>query len=389
MAEQAEAAPPAADTDEVQLTQVRVPIADAADAFSIPDESGRFPIVVLTGERSRVRNELVLAGLALLAVAILFGPNLAVQGALIAIGGALVVLGVFQSFIVRIPEGAQALGLRRGRFERILPAGVHVLPPWIAVSHVITKREIPFVATGLAIPTSDDVRVDVQVLITFTIEAADRFIFSISAPDFDTVCAAASQDSLRRLLRGIPSDHVLDLAGTESETLRTAIGADLEPYGVVVHAVVLMSIVPPAAYMASLEARRIAEVQRAELVERHALAKRLQADRLELERSEAEARRKLLEIEAANEAYRLEQLQARLAAYPKAASWDFDSQRMDVARAMAGNDRALLAVGDPAKLTESLLLSGSAEDGAPEPGTPAPSRPRRRAKATGEPDSTS
>ena len=88
-----------------------------------------------------------------------------------------VVLGVFQSFVVRIPEGAQALALRRGRFERTLPAGVHILPPWIAVTHVVTKREIPFAAPGHQVPTADGVRVDIDLLITFSIEAADRFVF--------------------------------------------------------------------------------------------------------------------------------------------------------------------------------------------------------------------
>jgi regulator of protease activity HflC (stomatin/prohibitin superfamily) len=349
------------EVEPTQLTQVKVPISDAGDALATPDASGRFPIVVLTGGRSRIRNEFVVAGVAMLAIGFFAPLDFAVQGVLVGLGGVVLVIGAFLSFIVRVPEGAQALLLRRGRFHRILPAGSHVLPPWIGVSHVVTKREIPFVATGYAVPTSDDVRVDVQVLLTFTIDAADRFVYAISAPDFDVVCAAASQEALRRLVRSIGSDHVLDLAGTESEALRDAIGADLASYGVTVHAVVLTSIVPPAAYMASLEATRLAVVQRAEDTERHTLERRKQANRLELERDHAEGRRKLLEIDAANEAYRLEQIEARIAAYPAAAKWDFDTQRMDVARALAGNDRALLAVGDPAKLTEALLVSGRDE----------------------------
>ena len=82
--------------------------------------------------------------------------------------------------------------------------------------------------------------------------AADRGRF---VAVFDQVCQAASQDALRRLVRGMPSETVLDMAGAESETLRVSIGVDLEGYGVVVHKVVLIAVRPPDAYMASLEAR--------------------------------------------------------------------------------------------------------------------------------------
>lgn len=354
---------PAAAAYTVQLTQVRVPIADAADAFAIPDASGRFPIVVLTGERSRIRNEFVIAGAVLIVVALIFDLNIAVRGGLMAVAVAALFIGVFQSFVVHIPEGSQALALRRGRFDRVLPAGVHYLPPWIAVTHVVTKREIPFVVPGAAVPNADGVRIDMDLLITFAIDAAERFVFSISAPDFDLVCAAASQDALRRLVRGIGSQDVLDLAGESSEELRAAIGTALEDYGVVVHKVVIVAVRPPADYMASLEARRLSEVQQAEQAEQHLLDRRRLADRIDLLRQDAEERRNLIELEAANESLRLERLQTRIATFPEAARWDFDGQRLEVARALAGNDRALLSVGDPGRLTDAFVGAELREGG--------------------------
>ncbi|HEX5039698.1 MAG TPA: SPFH domain-containing protein [Candidatus Limnocylindria bacterium] len=367
---------------ESQLTQVKVPIADAADAFSIPDASGRFPIVVLTGERSRIRNDFVVVGIGLLAIGIIVNMGIAARGGLIVAAAAVIFLGVVRSFIIRVPEGAQALTLRAGRFDRVLAAGNHVLPPWIAVTHVVTKREIPFTTSVTQVPTGDGVRIDVGLLITFSIDAADRFVFAISAPDFDLVCSAASQDALRQLVRGIASEAVLDLAGAESDALRDVLGRALDDYGVKVHKVVIVSVHPPNDYMASLEARRLATVQQAEQAERHALERRRQADRIDLERQRAEEERKLIEIEAANESLRLERLQERLAAYPQAARWDFDGQRLDIARALAGNERALLAVGDPAKLTEAMLVADRGADlpmPAPKAGAaPARGTPRGR-----------
>jgi regulator of protease activity HflC (stomatin/prohibitin superfamily) len=355
-------APPPTTTYDVQLTQVRVPISDAADAFTVPDAEGRFPIVVLTGERSRIRNEFVAAGVIAIVVSFFFELNLALRGGLAGVGVLLLFLGVFQSFRVMVPEGSQALTLRRGRFDKAIPAGMHFLPPWVAVTHVVTKREIPFLAPGRQVPTADGVRVDIDLLLTFAIEAADRFVFSISAPDFDLVCNAASQDALRRLVRGIGSSEMLDLAGKESDELRTGIGEALEAYGVTVNKVVIMAVRPPADYMASLEARRLAEVQQAEQTERHKLELRRQADGIDLERQAVEERKRLIALEAANETLRLEQLQARLAAYPEAARWDVESQRLDVARALAGNERALLSVGDPARLMEAYVGAELRED---------------------------
>ncbi len=377
----------AAATYTMQLSQVQVPIADAAQAFVIPDASGRFPIVVLTGERSRIRNEFVAAGVVMILLAVVFELALVARGALIAVALGAIFIGVVQSFIVRVPEGSQALALRRGRFDRVLPAGVHYLPPWIAVTHVVTRREIPFVVPGIDVPTSDGVRVDIDLVITFAIEGAERFAFSISAPDFDVVCSAASQDALRQMVRGIGSQDVLDLAGASSDELRAAIGGALDTYGVVVHKVVIMAVRPPAEYMASLEARRLAEIRQAEQAEQHILDRRRLADQIDLLRHGAEERRNLIELEAANEALRLERLQSRLATFPDAARWDFEGQRLDVARALAGNDRALLSVGDPGRLTDALVgseLRDAIQGGAaPSPAVtppaddPTPPRPRR------------
>ncbi len=379
-------APPAqalAPAYEVQLTQVRVPLADAADAFAVPDESGRFPIVILTGARSRIRNEFLAAGAGLLLIALIFDVSVAARAAILTGGAALLVLAVFRSFIVRVPEGAQALALRRGRFDRIIPAGSHILPPWIAITHVVTKREIPFVASASQVPTVDGVRIDMDVLVTFVIEAAERFTFAISTPDFDLVLAAATQDALRQFARGVKSQDVLDSAGAASESLRESIGSEMTDYGIEIHKVVVVAVRPPLDYMASLEARRLAEVQLAELEQAHVLERRRQTDRIDLMRHRAEEQRKLVELEAGNEEVRLQLLEARISAYPTGARWDFDTQRMDVAKALAGNDRAFLAVGDPATLTDALLVADH-RDAPSKPTENATPKPRRARRPAGE-----
>jgi hypothetical protein len=120
---------------------------------------------------------------------------------------------------------------------------------------------------------------------------------------------------------------------------------------------------PPAEFMASREARRLAILQRAEESERHALELLRQADAAELERERIAARRAAIELEAANEVERLVRLEDRLRDYPNAVHWDVESQRLEVARALAGNTRAMVQVGPGSDVAASLLMHTLPEDG--------------------------
>lgn len=363
------AAVPPSSVQTVQLTQVRVPLNEAAQAFETPDPAGRLPIVLLAGPRSAVLREVFLIALILIAAGLLLDLAAPVRTALIALGALLIFVAVFRSFLVRVPEGARALVIRSGRYHRTLGPGIFVLPLWIPVSHLVTAREIPFDVPAAEVPTSDGVRTDVDILLTFAIEQPELFVFSISAQDFDQVCQATSLDALRRLIRGIHSEAILDLAGAESEHLQEEIGRGLAAYGVRVRRVVLTHVRPPSQYLHSIEARRIAVVQRAEEVERLALEQHRQAGRDALDRQRVVAQRDIVDLEATNEQLRLGRLAARLEAYPDAARWDFESERLAVARALAGNSRAMLHVGDPSRVADALIFPDIVMPG------PGPERP--------------
>ena len=361
----------------LQLTQARVPLDEAGEAFTVADPSGRLPIVVLPSQPFRIRNGFVVTGFVAIVVALVFDTAIAIRGGLIGVGAIAIFLGVFQSFIVPVPEGARALLLKGGRYHRTLGAGRHVVPPWIVVSHVVTMREIPFDALAGAVSTADNVRVDVDVLLTFTIDAPERFVFAISAPDFDQVCQASALDAIRTLVRTKRAGEILDLSSADTTALQSVIGAALTPYGVVVQRVVIIHVQPPLEFMASLESRRLASVRLDEQTEQHALEERLLADRESLGRQRVAHQRERIELEAANEALRLQNLESRLAAYPNAARRDIEEQRIEVARALAGNTRAMVQVGGNGDVADALIMH-TLTDTPPTTPTAAPTRPPRR-----------
>src|SRR5205814_1287504 len=211
--------------DYIQLTSVRVPLDQAGDALISPDASGRTPIVVLTQRQNRISNSPLLIGIVILIGGILwavFSGNPLLGGAAVPLSLLFFVLAIFRSFLVRIPEGAYGLLQQRGKYLRTIESGTQILPPWIVVSHLVTRRIIPFDVPVQEAPTQNNVRSTVQALVTFTISDPYRFVYHISASDFDQVFQAACQNTLRAMVRQISSDEVNNLTRRDTS----------EPYGV-------------------------------------------------------------------------------------------------------------------------------------------------------------
>jgi len=357
--EEPQSLPPPPPQDYPQLTQVRVPFEEADAAFSSRDSSGRIPIVVIPLKPNRIRNQFVGAGLFLIVAGILAARFFDLNYLLpisIGVGLVLIVLGVYQSFFLRIPEGVSGLLIRAGKYQRTVGGGTHIVPPWILVSHLVTRREIPFDAPAVEALTKDNVRANVDTLLTFKIVDPYRFIYSISAIDFDPVFQATCQDTLRSVIRQIDADHVADLKKQDLEAYIETLNSDLESYGVSISKVSVTFAQPPADFVLSQEMRQLAVFQQAEQAEKQELAKRKQAD------EEALAKQKVM-AEVENDDFRLARLEARLSAYPQAAKWEWNSQRLSVSRALAANSRTMLHITNARDLFHSLFIEEPMEEG--------------------------
>src|SRR5215467_3548132 len=78
---------------DAQLTQARVPLDRAGEAFATADANGRLPIVVLPDQPFRIRNEFVIVGVILVVVGFLLDLELALRGGAIALGALSIFLG--------------------------------------------------------------------------------------------------------------------------------------------------------------------------------------------------------------------------------------------------------------------------------------------------------
>src|SRR6266699_2852564 len=367
-----------------QLTSVRVPLDQAADAFVSPDASGRTPIVVLTRRQNRIGNVPMLIGVVILVGGILWGilaGNALLISAAIVLGLVFFVLAIFRSFLVRIPEGANGLLQKRGKYLSTIESGTRVLPPWIVVSHLVTRRIIPFDVPVQEAPTQNNVRSTVQALVTFTISDAYRFVYSISASDFDQVFQAACQNTLRAMVRQISSDEVNNLTRRDTSELRDALSNASEPYGVKMVKVNIIYAHPPVDFVRSQEARQLAMLQQAEQAEQQALLQRKQTDgetlarqaviarvgrerdELQVQVQKAEIRRRVVELEAQAEELRISKLQERLNSYPRAAEWEWQGEQLEVVRGLASNTHAVVQMGGGSTdLAQAFSLRDSWQD---------------------------
>jgi regulator of protease activity HflC (stomatin/prohibitin superfamily) len=369
---------PASPVQYSQLTTAQVPIEEADAAFSTRTPEGQLPVIVIPTRASRIRNEFILIG-ALALIGGLVGGfyfALALLGLLALVVGPLIIaFGVYRSFYVRIPEGAWGLIARGGKYARTVESGMHTLRPGDSVSHLVSRREMPFDVPVLDAATRDDVRAAVDTLVTFRINDPYRFVYSFSTRDFDQILQAACQSALRAIIRAHSSQELLDLAQTGLTDWSAGVSAGVERYGAAIADAFVTYVQLPPAFMQVHESRQMAVLERAEQAERQALAHQRQADaeallqqeviaRVGREREallarvqEAEARIRAVELEAEAEALRLGKLEERLRSYPLAAQHEAQRMRLKVARALAANTRAVVQVGAAGDILNSYVLN--------------------------------
>jgi regulator of protease activity HflC (stomatin/prohibitin superfamily) len=329
----------------VQLVEVTAGPIEAAEAIEQPDEQGRVPILVRIRRQPPINPLWILVAIGLAASG-LFLPLVAALRAVIIVAAVVAIfVGIASRLFMRVPPGTVGLVAKGGRHSAVLENGIHRVNPVVALTHVVTTRELAFDVPVAAVRSVDGVNVNVDLVLTLGIADPVKLAYSITTSDLDEFIHATSQEAVRLLIRRMEALNALDLGADEAGFLRTAIDAKLAAYGVNVRNVAFTRVLLPEAITASLEARRLATIQLSEEKENFALEERRLNDRANLIALEQESRRKALELESLAEALRFQKMEERLTAYPTAARYDLEAQRLKVAQQLAGNSRAVVSLG--------------------------------------------
>jgi regulator of protease activity HflC (stomatin/prohibitin superfamily) len=346
----------------LQITELEASSLGAPEAIERRDAYGRVPVVVRIRRQPPIRIEAVLVAVALGASGVLLPLFLALK-AVIIVGAVLALLiGFIARIFIRIPPGTVGLTVRSGRPGAVLGPGVHTTNPFVILTHLVTTRDIAFDVPVSEVRSADGVAVTVDLMLTLRITEPATFAYQVTTGDADALVHAAAQDAVRSTLRGIPALDALDLGPDQAATIRSTIDEALARFGISVHSVSFTRVTLPAAFTASLEARRLSVVQLAEAADAFALEQRRLADRTALIAQEAEASLLSVEKEAAAEALRFEKLEERIAANPKAAAYDLEVTRIRIAERLIGNSRAVVSLNGPELIATSLLTREAGRD---------------------------
>ena len=357
----------------VQIVEVNATPLDAAEALERPDAYGRVPVVVRIQRQPPIRFEFILIAIGLAASG-LFLPLVDALRAMIIVGAVVFLfVGFLSRIFIRVPAGSVGLVVTSGRNASVLEPGIHRVRPYVVLTHLVTTRELAFDVPVSEVRSSDGIAVTVDLLLTIGIVDPLKTAYSITSSDLDQLVHASTQEAVRTLIRGTEALNALDLDTAEAGRLRETIDAKLTSYGIEVRAVAFTRVSLPAELMASVEARRLAAVQLVEEEQNFVLQQRRISDRASLLSQEAEAKRSAIEHEAAGEAIRLARLEERLTASPRAATYDLETSRLQVAQQLAGNSRAVVSVGGGQLLADLLVArEAAAAPTGDEPVTPAP-----------------
>jgi regulator of protease activity HflC (stomatin/prohibitin superfamily) len=329
----------------IQLTEVDATPMDAAEAIERRDSYGRVPVLVRIRRQPPINPAWLLVAIGLAASG-LFLPLVAALRAIIIVGAiAALIVGIISRLLIRVPSGSVGLVVKAGRHDRVVAPGNHWVLPIIALSHLVTAREIAFDVPVNQVRSADGVGVTVDVLLTLGIVDPVKFAYGITPSDADQFVQASCQDAVRTLVRGIEAMSALDLGAAHTAGLREVIDPKLEAYGIDVRGVAFTRVTLPSALTDSLEARRLASLQLAEQAETYALDRRRIADQAALIAQEAESRIAAVQHEAIAESMRLAKMEERIVANPNAARYDFESAQLRVAEQLAGNSRAVVSLG--------------------------------------------
>jgi len=123
------------------------------------------------------------------------------------------------SMLMKIPSGCYCLVQRFGRDLGEMKPGLHVLPAFYRIAYIVSKQSCSYDAPVLNCPTSDDVRVSVDVVVVFAVNDPSKFVYRLGAKNFDDFLSGTVDEAIRMLVRKEDHKTVYSLRGERADLM--------------------------------------------------------------------------------------------------------------------------------------------------------------------------
>jgi len=158
------------------------------------------------------------------------------------------------SCMMQVPSGVYCLMQRFGA-DLGPPAepGLHLKLPFYRIAYIVSKQACTYDAPVRACPTSDDVRINIDVVVIFEIKDPSKFIYKLGAVNFNDYLSATVDEAIRMLVRKESHETVYGLRGDKAGILLQALNEKFEVGGVSFSDVKITSIWLPDSLAQYLE----------------------------------------------------------------------------------------------------------------------------------------
>jgi len=118
---------------------------------------------------------------------------------------------------------------------------------------VVTQQSCTYNAPVKECPTSDNVRVSIDLVIVFMIRDPQAFVYKLGAVKFDQLLSGAVDEGIRILVRSQNHQTVWTLRGNRADAILTHLNNKFEGTGVVFNNCTITAVMLPPSLQSSLE----------------------------------------------------------------------------------------------------------------------------------------
>jgi regulator of protease activity HflC (stomatin/prohibitin superfamily) len=202
------------DVQKSMCTQVKIKSLDeAVSIFQQPDQNGRIPLVLIPAHRDMMRPW------------------------------------------VSIPTGVFCLEQKYGKHEGIAKPGGSFTAPSYRIAYMVKLGMVQYSAPVKECPTRDNVRINVNLNVSFQITNAEWFVYRLGVVNFDRYLSGSLDEGIRKLVRGEYHNKVrekLKGKGPGAENMMNELNLKFQESGVAIAQVTITDVILPSELYDSL-----------------------------------------------------------------------------------------------------------------------------------------
>jgi len=133
---------------------------------------------------------------------------------------------------MQVPSGVYCIVQRFGKDIGEMDPGLKILPAWYRIAYIVSKQSCTYDAPVINCPTSDNVRVSVDVVIVFNVKDPSKFIYRLGAKNFDDFLSGTVDEAIRIMVRKEDHKTVYSLRGERADMMLKLLNDKFQESGV-------------------------------------------------------------------------------------------------------------------------------------------------------------